>query len=588
MTVERPAAGGSAAKLDVTGQLGLMRLTLSGQAEGIASAPAAANVQLETRLDADDGTALLVLFGADRVAAVDRLPGSLTLSAAGPLDGDIRLYARAAASGLATALQGTMRLHGDQPPSGTFQVSATAADLRPLQQALTGQLGDAVPISARAAVAINDADLALTGMAVGVGHATLRGHLKVHLASPIKVDGAIEGNDVDAAAIASLLLGLPVQAQNAGAMWSTLPGGAGAFAALDGAVAFKFDRAALTSTLAASGLRGTARFAPPQITLDDVEGTVGGGHLLGRLTFRHDADGVVGHGDIELAGADLAPLLAADGKNLGGKLTLRLDADSIGPNTAALVGGLHGNGAIELADAHFGRLDPAAFRAAVLATDPAGSVEPPKLEAAVSAALDSGGLTVPQANAVLTLTGGRLSIGNTALAAQDGAGLALAGALDLNNSRLDTRMTLSAPPPAGALIGVRPELGIALRGALAAPKRAIDVSALTGWLTLRAAELQTRRLELIEASSRPDVLGHVFQPAFPVVRAMPAGALTEAGISLSAPTTHNDRGLDRLLPEMSAAAGPVDPAKPHPASSPPPPATSDRSSPLDWLFRPKN
>jgi large subunit ribosomal protein L24 len=591
MTAERTAAGGSAAKLDLTGQLGLIRLTLSGQADGVPSAPAAANVQLDTRLDADDGTALLALFGADRVAAVDRLPASLMLSAGGPLDGDIRLYARAAASGLATALQGSMRLHRDQPPSGTFQVSATAADLRPLQQALTGQPGDAIPVSARAAVTLDHADLALTGMAVGVGHSALRGHLNLHLASPMKVAGAIEGNDVDAAAIAGLLLGLPGQVQNTAGPWSNLPGGAGAFAALDGAISFKFDRAALTPTLAASSLNGTARFQPPQITLDDVEGTVAGGHLIGRLTFRHDADGVVGHGEIELAGADLAPLLAADGKNINGKLTLRLDGDSIGHDTAALVGGLHGSGAIELADAHLGRFDPAAFRAAVQATDPDGSVAPPKLKTAVSAALDGGGLDVPHANAVVTITAGRLRVGNTALAAQNGAGLAFAGSLDLNNGRVDSRMTLSAPPPAGALIGVPPELGVALRGPLAAPERTIDVSALTGWLTLRAAELQTRRLELIAASGRPDVLDRAVRPGFPVVRALPAGAMTEAGISLSAPTTPNGRGLDRLLPEMSAAAGPVDPAKQHPAPTPlgsAPPATSDRSSPLDWLFRLKN
>jgi len=46
--------------------------------------------------------------------------------------------------------------------------------------------------------------------------------------------------------------------------------------------------------------------------------------------------------------------------------------------------------------------------------------------------------------------------------------------------------------------GARPNIFVALKGPLTAPARSVDASALTGWLTLRAVENQTKRLRAIE------------------------------------------------------------------------------------------
>jgi hypothetical protein len=48
--------------------------------------------------------------------------------------------------------------------------------------------------------------------------------------------------------------------------------------------------------------------------------------------------------------------------------------------------------------------------------------------------------------------------------------------------------------------GARPDIFMALQGSAASPVRTIDVSALAGWLTLRAVENQTRHLRTIEGS----------------------------------------------------------------------------------------
>jgi len=590
LTVERAATAGSTVKLDLNGQLGLLHIALDGAATGEPAKLGEANVRIDSRLDADDATALAALFGLDRVVAVDQLPGRVTLSAVGPLNGELRVDGEASASGFTAAARGALRSNGTETPTGTLQILATAADLRPLQQAMTGQPGNAAPISARAAVSIAGSALSFTQIAIVAGKASAHGHLAVNLASPIVIDGDVAADNVDGTWLAGVLLGLPRQAQNAAAPWSSQPLGGGAFAAMNGAVTFTLDHAAFAPALVASNLKGVAQFRPGEIALQTIDGGFAGGRVTGELAFRRNADGLVSHGHIALADADAATVLQIDKKIVDARLTLKADFDGFGSSPAALVHAVHGSGAIELADAHIAGLDPAAFVAAMHAADQGTMIEAIKIHPAVNAALAGGHLAVPQGDATITITDGKVRVANATVPAQDGAALALTGALDLNTGAVDARMTLTAPPPAHALIRIRPELAVALKGPLAAPARTLDVSVLTGWLSLRAAELQTRRLESIEANGRQDVIGRAVRPDFPVVRTVPAGGIVEfAGLASASPP--GARGLDLLQTEAPAAAvtGSTTANKPRPAPQPAPPAAPQTAGPpLDLLFRPQN
>jgi uncharacterized protein involved in outer membrane biogenesis len=587
LTVDRATAG-SAAKLDLNGQLGLLRVALNGEASGAPAHFGESQVRIDGRLDADDGTALTALFGLDHVVGVDQLPGRITLSASGPLNGELRIDGDAATSGATAAVRGTLRLSGEPAPAGTFQVLATAADLRPLQQAMTGRPGSATPISARAAVAVNGAALSFTQIAVAAGKASVRGRLDVNLANPIGIDGDIGADTIDGAWLTAMLLGAATQAPGAAGLWSSQPFGPGAFVGMNGAVTFTLDHAAFTPTLVASALKGVAQFRPAEIALQTIDGALAGGHVAGELTFRRNADGVVGHGRIALTDADAATLLGADKTVIDAKLTLKSDIDSIGATPAAFVHALHGGGALALADARIGGLDPAAFVAAMGAADRSTAIDAAKITPAVNAALAHGRLTVPQGDAAITITDGKARVANVTWAAQDGAALSLAGLLDLNSGAVDGHATLSAPPPAHALIRMRPELAVGLNGPLATPVRTLDVAALTGWLTLRAAELQTRRLESLEANGRQETIGRAVRPDFPVVRAAPGGGLVEADIANAPAATLGGRGSDVLQPdglEKPGAAAVPPPNKPRPALLPAPPHTAGPavSAPLNLL-----
>ncbi|MBV8777432.1 MAG: hypothetical protein JO258_09575, partial [Alphaproteobacteria bacterium] len=512
-------AGTSAtlAKLDGSGTAGALRVAVNGEGTGQASQLGDAALRIETKLDADDGSTLAALFGLDRIAAVDRKPGQVTLSAKGPLKGDIRIDARLIVAGLDAALRGAVRFTGEHNPAGALQILASAADLRPLRQTMTGQAGALLPVSARAQVTLAGSTVSLSDLAVALGKGAARGRVSLNLATPLGIDGNVEADDADAAGVAAVLFGLPSAAvnaapnapnasnaanagpnTNAAAMWSNAPVGGGAFfPTLHGTVGFKFARAIFTPALIVSRLGGVAHFDGSDIALSDLDGEFGGGHIGGEVAFHHDADALTAHARLGLTEADAAALTG--GKGLTGRVSAKLQADGIGRTPADLVGGLHGNGSLALADGAFLGIDAAAFDAALRVADQSGGLDAAKVETVVSGAMANGHFAVPRGEAALTISGGQINAVNNSLQGPNDAALALNGVLDLNRVTLDTRLLLSVPPPRRALIDNRPQLAVNVKGPLGAPDRRLDVSALTGWLALHSAELQTRHIEMIEA-----------------------------------------------------------------------------------------
>jgi hypothetical protein len=218
--------------------------------------------------------------------------------------------------------------------------------------------------------------------------------------------------------------------------------------------------------------------------------------------------------------------------------------------------------------------------AAMRAADQTNTIDPAKIQAAVKTALGNGRLVIPQGDAPVTITGGKASVANVTLRGQGNSALAVAGTFDLNTGMIDARLNLSADPPPQALIDKRPELAMLLKGPLASPAQSIDVSALTGWLALRASEFQTRRLELIEDSRRKDAIGSAVRPAFIDVRPTPRGTLSESGMLIGVPApAAGAPKLDLLQTELTAP--------PLPMPAPPRTAGPDKRGPLD-LLRPQN
>ncbi len=583
LTIERAGKTASVAKLAMGGSLGAMRLTLNGEATGAPAQADSATLRLSSRLDADDGGALVRLLALDRVLAVDQLPGQLTVTANGPLNGEIRVNALASAGGFSAVADGAMHLRGQGAPTGSLQLKANATDLRPLQRAMTGQTGGALssPVSLNAIVGVAGPDLSVTDLTVKSGKSSLRGRLDLKVADPVAVAGEVSGEDLDVAAASSLLFGLPGAAPGGAKLFSRAPVGNGVFGLMSGSVGFKFDRARLTPTWSARELKGVVHFGAPEIELRDIDAKLAGGSLSGGFVLRHDPQSLAARGHVEIADASAATL--AGSTMIDGLLSAKLQGESQGLSPEGIVGAFHGDGTVSLTRAQIVGVSPAAFDAAMrLADQNAGAIDAAKVRTAVGATMDSARLAVPKADAEVTIASGQVRVANAALPTQDGAPLALDGSIDLNTAAIDAQVTLTANPAANALIQPGPTLAVTIKGPLSSPERKVDISALLGWLGRRSAEQQIRRLESLEANRRADVVGDLARPLPPAIRFVPPGTALEinnhANASAAPPPGLNQ--LDRLRPENppAPAAAPLS-VVPPPVARPvnPPAVASDKS-----------
>jgi large subunit ribosomal protein L24 len=184
---------------------------------------------------------------------------------------------------------------------------------------------------------------------------------------------------------------------------------------------------------------------------------------------------------------------------IAGSLDLSGEVTGSGLSPVALIGSLHGSGKFTLADAQFAGLDPHAFDAVTRAVDQGLPLDAKRIADLVSKVLDSGQLSVKRAAGTLAVSAGQVRVSNVSADSKN-AKLSLAGTVDLTDGSIDARLLLSET---GRTTGSPPDIFMALKGPVTAPVRSIDVSALTGWLTLRAVENQAKQLHAIEGAPPP-------------------------------------------------------------------------------------
>jgi large subunit ribosomal protein L24 len=496
---------GTIGKLAVEGLAGAVRFSLLGDATrrsadaDASSMLGASDIHLAAKADADDGGALLALLKLDTMLAVDKRPGRLSLSAKGRLGGDLGVEGRLLAGGLDASATGTMQLGGDGP-KGNLRLAVAAADLRPLRRG-SGRTSEPLPVTLTGNLAVAGRALTLDDFSGTLAGAGLRGRLGINVAQPLRVEGRIEADAIDAPAAIAAAIGMQSDAR--ASSWSAEPFAPGLFAETEGRIAFKALRAALTPALALGETGGTMQWSRSQIAFTDLAGNLAEGRLTGQLVFDKGGEGITTRGHMALTGADAKLLLP--GEAVAGRIALRADIEGAGRSPVALIGSLAGSGMVALERGQIEGLDPKIFALAARAADQGLTADASKVGESIGPALASGRLSVPSAEGVITIAAGQVRLGNTILKA-DNADLTMAGNLDLIECSLNARLTLAGQMGTPGSPAERPVVVVFLKGPVAAPKRTLDVSALTAWLTLRSIEQQSQRLEAIESARRESAL----------------------------------------------------------------------------------
>jgi uncharacterized protein involved in outer membrane biogenesis len=510
-----PGPAGSAlanATFKVDGRAGASRIALQGDV-GTASdagkldiaALGAAQVNLSGRVDADEGVALMDLVGLDRFIAVDKRPGRLTLTAKGQLGGDLVVDGQLAVGALGISANGTLRVSDRAGPSAGLNLKIVNANIRSPRPSAADRSAELLPTSVSASVDLTEATL-FTEVAGTVAGTSVAGRVVLRNQQPMTVDGDVEIGTLDLPAAIAVAIGIPAQAAA-----TNVSTGAGAFKALGlwlaepfergllrvgGQLAVKAANVPLTPKLAARDVRGVLRIGESQLALQVIEGSMAGGRMAGELIFLRHGAGLIARSRIRLTDANAAEMLPGDGL-ISGRLAFDVSAEGTGMSAGALIGSLEGGGRFTLENGKLARLDPAAFEAVIRAVDRGLPIDAISVREKIDSALASGGFAIARAAGSIVINAGQARLSNTTARAQ-GADLAVGGSVDLADGTLEARLLLFGTGGASSPVGARPEITIALRGPISAPRRTIDAAALANWLALRAVEQQSKKLDALE------------------------------------------------------------------------------------------
>ncbi len=568
------------AKLDVepaaTGAASLARLKLSGKVAGVDTAIdatgtgnlsdlGAAALRINGRFDVEDGRVLAGFAGVDQLANMERRPARLTLEAEGAVDRAFRVDAKFAATDVSATAAGTLRNASD----GRLDVSLRAADAKLPRRTAT------VPVDLRAKLALEKTGVKLDDLAGRVAGTNIKGRLSVALGAVPRVEGRIDADQVDGAELVAILAGAPIV--GAKAPWSTEPFTAAALPVATGRLEFRAGTVQWAPGLVARDLQGAVLASEGAYALEGAIGKLGDGRLELGARLRRSASGVSLDTRVKLTNADLAAVLAPTHAPATGRLSLEAQVQGQGLSAASLVGGLAGGGIVTLENVEIGGLDPVAINAAIGAVDRGLAINAGRIAEIVNTSLNGGRLRLPFATAPITITEGRVRMGDLEAPAQS-ADVGATGALGLADHQVDIRFALTGPQRKDAPGGERPSLAVTVKGPLDSARRSADVTALVNWLTARAVEQETKRLEDAERERkrlesperlRPDAM--VVAPSTPEAVTATLGRAPE----LPAPVEIKPPPVPRRVPSSPAVV----------QSSPQPPPLAP-PLPLSDFFQP--
>jgi hypothetical protein len=365
-----------------------------------------------------------------------------------------------------------------QPKMRTFDLSVRHVALAPWlksQQVVSD-------LSSR--LVVTDNAFALENFSGKLGAVPVKGSLSLSRNEERNLTGNIEAAVLDVQALMALMLGADSRA-------ATDPLAQG-FLGWRGSVAVKAEKAILPGGMEAAAVSGTLRGDGSSLALDDVKATIGGGNAALSATVKRGSSENAIDARIKLDKADASALKYRGLQLPPGKASVRMTLATRGRSAAALRNALSGNGVLTLNDTRLPALDVSAFDVAEKISD--DRTAKGKMETAVASALDGAPLAIASAEVPFVIRDARVHADPTAFQSE-AVRATISGSYDIPEDQGDLRIGLK--PTSGPMKDA-PDIQIFLRGTADRMERDVDVAALSSWLSLRAIERETQRLDALE------------------------------------------------------------------------------------------
>ena len=310
------------------------------------------------------------------------------------------------------------------------------------------------------------------------------------------VTGELSFDRLPLSGLLALALG-PPQPAKAGALWSETRFAAPPLRPPPAAVRVSAPALEGANGFSAKDFTTTLRLDDGRLDLDGMTMKVAGGSVTGAVTFRRDRDSATVSGTLN------AERLAIGQAGISGRIGGTLEFASTGRSAAALVAGLAGAGEARLAGVELERSDPAALARVVARSQaPDAQLDETNIAYQLGRELDKAPLMPSDGTAPISLSAGTIRLGPLPIS-RPGGEATLAVSLDLTRLALDSRLVLTAPAADLKFwSGPPPTATVAIADALSAPKRALDVAALSAALATQAIARETDRIASLEADIR--------------------------------------------------------------------------------------
>ena len=445
-------------------------------------------VGIESKLSSDQGRALLALLGLDRIVAAGPGPARFDGTATGAWSAPLRLKAKISGTGLDAEAEGTAEPWA-QDAKASLSLKVRSADFGPLLDLKPSDtLAQNIGLSAR--VSLGGNRLTFDDLDSTVAGSRLRGRVAVTLGEEKNFDGEIGLDQLVLAPAFALAIG-------AAGHDAAEPLGAGLMKGWRGQIAFQALRGLLPGGSELQPVSGVIKSDGQSLSFDAVKGKIGGGEASATLDARPSADGVALNASVQFSGIDGTALRYRGLVMPAGRVSMQMALTSQGRSASALSGALSGSGTVTLEAVKIAGLDPRAFEVAVRASDSGQTKDDARLKQIVEPALAAGALSVASAQIPFNVRDGRIRVGATTLDAR-GVRAIVSGGYDIPADQADIRAALALTMTAG-----RPEIQLFAVGTPDGLSRSVDVAALSSWLSVRAIDHETKRLDAIERGEPP-------------------------------------------------------------------------------------
>ena len=313
---------------------------------------------------------------------------------------------------------------------------------------------------------------------------------------PPAVTGELSFDRLPLAGLLALALG-PPQPAKAGALWSEAKFAAAPLSPPPVAVRIHAATLDAADGFSAQGFSATLRLDKGRLDLDDMAMKIAGGAASGHAILRRDRDSAT------LSGAMNAERLAVSRAGLSGGIGGTIEFASTGKSPAALIAGLAGGGAAQLAGAELARSDPTALDRVIAKSEaPDAQLDESNIAYEFGQELNKAPLKLPESATPLALSAGAIKLGSLPIARSHGDAT-LSASFDLTRLSLETRLMLTSPSADLKFwSGPPPSATVMVQDALSAPKRQLDVAALSAGLATQAIVRETDRIASLEADIR--------------------------------------------------------------------------------------